>query len=745
MPGSKFPYYFQHDTVDCGPACLRMVAKYYNKDFNIEQLRQYCFLRANGVSLLGISEGAERIGFQTLMVKTSYDKLLKEVPLPCILHWDQDHFVVLYKIKKGSFGKACKFIIANPNGAGIIEVEEADFRRSWIGEDEKGVLLVLYPSARFEEEGPDENVAALSGLPALPLTARHQLTKFIRPFRRQLLLLLTGLIVTSLLSLLSPFLNQYLVDVVIAYKTKELLALVLFAQLAIFLGSAVIEIVRNTIYLHVSNRLGISLVADFITKLMRLPLNFFDTRSTGDINQRIQDHDKIETFLTSTSLNAIFSLFNIAVFSIVLCIFSPQLFYIFFGMSSAAVGWIFLFQGKRRRLNYKRFQTLKYSQNSIIEMIAGIKDIKLNNSEIAYRWDWERNQVKKFKINIAYLANEQWQKGGFDFLNQLKNILIIYISAMLVIHDQLTVGTMMSIMFLISQINAPLYQLIDFFRLFQDAKISFERRADIENYEPEKKDETVSTNDINLVAHEDIRLENVSFRYASPKAALTLRNVSFTIPKNKVTAIVGPSGCGKTTLLKLLLKFYEPSSGVIKIGNTPLYNVDNTVWRDHCGAVMQDGHVFSDTIARNIVIDNTAVDKQMIERAATVANIRDFIETLPLGFSTRLGSSGGGLSAGQRQRLLIARAVYKDPPFILFDEATSALDARNERVIIENLNNFFRGKTVLVIAHRLSTIKNADQIIVMDEGRVVETGNHYSLLQSRGFYYDLVSNQIEMS
>lgn len=734
----KYPYYFQHDSSDCGPACLRMIARFYGKESSIEKIRSNCYLGNNGVSLLGISEGAQKLGFTTMMLKTTFKKLLETVPLPCILHWEQDHFVVLYEIKKGHSKRRRKFIVADPNGSSIVRLDESEFSKCWISNNnEEGILLALYPSENFLEDGRYKK--------KLTRGEKSLLFSFIKPYKRQFLVLLLGLFISSIILLAPPFLNQYLVDSVIRFKTREAIVLILLAQLAVFIGATIIDFIKSTVYLHVSNRLGISMVSDFIWKLMRLPINFFDTRSTGDINQRVQDHEKIETFLTSTSLNALFSLFNIILFSVILFVFNIQIFLIFIVFSVFSIVWVALFQGKRRMLNYKRFQTLKYSQNNIIEMISGIKDIKLNNSEVNYKTNWEKNQNKKYQINIKYLRNEQIQKGGFDFCNQLKNILIIYIAANYVISGSLTIGTMMSIMYLISQINTPLYQIVDFFKLSQDAKISFERRSDIENYTPEDDGTDLLEKKDSLRLNGDIHLNNIFFRYSGPQTPYILKDISFTIPKNKITAIVGPSGCGKTTLLKLLLKFYEPQLGTITVGEKNLLDINCRQWRENCGSVMQDGYIFSGSIAKNIAIENDNINFDQVNYATVIANINEFVNDLPMKLSTKIGAGGGGLSAGQKQRILIARAIYKDPQFILFDEATSALDARNERIIIENLNKYFVGKTVLIIAHRLSTVKNADQIIVMDKGEVIEVGDHSSLIGARGFYYELISNQLELA
>ncbi|HVI48709.1 MAG TPA: peptidase domain-containing ABC transporter [Chitinophaga sp.] len=735
------PYFPQHDANDCGPACLKMVSTFYGKNYTLNELREYCYINAGGVSLLGIAEGAEKIGFHTLMLKTDYEKLLKDVPLPSILHWNQEHFVVLYdRTVQGLFKKEIKFKIADPaNSLGINNIDETTFRKNWISDaDDKGVLLVLYPTDNFYDgnNGKDKDAQRNNIYSAF--------YPFLKPYRKQFFSLFLGMLLASVFALIFPFLNQYLLDIGVYMKNRNILIMLLLAQLSIFLGSTIIDITRNVLYLHISNRISIRLVSDYLNRLMRLPVSFFEIRSTGDINQRIQDHDKIETFLTNTSINTIFSIFNIIMFSVVLFVYNTTIFCTYLLLSLLSVGWIILFQHKRRRINYKKFQALKVSQDNLLEIIGGIKEIKLNNSETIRRWRWERNQIKKYKINVEYLTIEQWQKTGFDFINQFKNILIIYIAANLVMADKLTVGAMLSVLYVVGQINNPLQQLTDFFKLFQDARISFERRSDILNIQAEEQEEAEEQGSEASLESGDIHINNLYFQYSSPKSSYVLKSLNLTIPRNKVTAIVGPSGCGKTTLLKLLLKFYTPVQGEIKVGDEYLSNISDRLWRSKCGAVMQDGYIFGDTIARNIVTDGSPINRTLINRAVEIANIKDFINSQPLRYTTKLGMNGYGLSAGQKQRLLIARAVYKNPDYLFFDEATSALDAKNERTIIENLNAFYKGKTVVVVAHRLSTVKNADQIIVMNNGEIVETGTHIELIKKQAFYYDLVKNQLEL-
>lgn len=740
MNGKAFPYYAQHDANDCGPSCLRMVAKFYGKDYSLQQLRDYCFINSNGVSLLGISEAAEKIGFHSLMVKTDYQKIINDVPLPAILHWNQEHFVVLYdksNIRSEPAAKRRnKFVIGDPHpSSGIISVDEPTFRKSWISDaDDKGVALVLYPTEKFFNDDRALEPAQKNSLKSL--------IGFLKPYKKYIAQLLLGMLIASIFSLAVPLLTQAMLDYGIQQSDNQLVMLILIGQLMIFAGETCIEIIRNIIFLSISSRVTITIISGYLTKLMRLPIRFFDIRSTGDIIQRLKDYDKIENFLTGTTINTIFSFLNIIIFSIVILLYSPFVFLLFFLMSALSVGWIFFFQRRRKILNYKRFQNMRASQDSLYEIINGIKEIKLNNAEISRRWQWERNQVRLFKINAKALVLEQWQRIGFGFINHLKNILITYVAAREVMSGSMTIGMMLSVVYIIGQTNWPLNQLIDFFRSAQDARISFDRLNEVETIK--KEDEGTETPQHQTEAHGDIVLNNLYFQYGSPRSPYVLEDITTSFPKGKVTAIVGPSGCGKTTLLKLLLKFYPPVKGDISIGDTPLPNISDRVWRNQCAAVLQDGHFFADTIAHNIVIDGSEIDENKMNRAVHMANIKNFINRLPLGYTTKLGINGSGLSAGQKQRLLIARAVYKDPDFLLLDEATSALDAGNEKVIIGNLAEFYKGKTVIIVAHRLSTVKNADQIVVMNEGQIVETGTHHTLVKKRGFYYELVSNQLEL-
>lgn len=726
----KFPFYKQPDTKDCGPTCLRIVSKYYGKSISLQQIRNLSETTREGSSLLGLSDAAENLGFRSMGVQIDFNTLAEEVPFPCVAHWNKNHFVVVYKIDKNN-----KVYISDPS-YGLITYTREEFIKSWIGENanentEEGIVLILETTPSFfqTEFDAEESRASFTFL-----------SKYLLKYKSLVIQLAVGLLGGSLLSLIFPFLTQSIVDVGIQNQDINFIYVVLLAQIMLFLGRMGIETIRSWILLHLSARINISIISDFFIKLMRLPISFFDTRMTGDIMQRINDHHRIEQLLTSSSLNTLFSLVNLIIFSIVLLFYDYRLFLVYLVGAVLYIGWISFFLKKRKELDYKRFSQVSQEQSKVIELINGMQEIKMHNAEKQKRWDWEFLQVKLFKIRIKSLSLEQWQSVGGNFINQMKDILVSFLSAKLVLSGNLTLGMMLSVQYIIGQLNSPLLQLIDFIKQTQDAKISLERLGEIHDKDDEEdKNEQYVTD----VPKRDIEIKDMSFRYIGSDVPV-FENLSLTIPYQQTTAIVGASGSGKTTLLKLLMKFYDPDQGEIRIGNTNMKNISPRYWRDHCGVVMQEGYVFNDTIANNIAVGEDHIDKQKLRRAVEIANIKDFIEGLPLSYNTKIGNEGVGVSGGQKQRLFIARAVYKSPEYILFDEATSALDANNEKVIMENLEQFFKGKTAVVIAHRLSTVRHADKIIVLDHGRVVEEGSHAELVDLRGEYYRLVRNQLEL-
>lgn len=726
----NFQTYKQPDMMDCGPTCLRMIAKHYGRSISLEKLRVLSDTTRSGSSLKSIADASEAIGFKSFGAKVSYDTLKQMGALPCIIFWKEYHFVVVYKIKRDTV------YVADP-AHGKLTYSKQEFIDNWIGKNatentDEGICLLMEPTENLKKSESDDKAEKKDiGF----------LLKYLTKYKRTLLQLGLGLFSASLLQLIFPFLTQSVVDIGIQNKDIHFLYLILIGQLFIFLGKTIIEITRGWILLHLSTRINISLVSDFLIKLMKLPISFFDSKMTGDIMQRIDDHKRIEQLLTNQTLNVLFSTFNFIVFGIILAIYSIPIFIIFLIGTALYLSWVVFFLKKRKRLDHKHFAQISDERSKIMELIQGMQEIKLHNAERQKRWGWENIQVRLFKLRIKSLKLEQMQTNGANIVNELKNILISFYSAKLVVDGSLTLGMMLSISYIIGQLNAPISQILSFTYSFQDAKISLERLSEIHS----KADEEPHDAKMNKVIpfNHTISLEKVDFHYAGMSNNV-ISDLNLNILANKVTAIVGSSGSGKTTLMKMLLRFYEPTNGEIKIDNLSLNTISQHTWREHCGSVMQEGYIFSDTIANNIGIGEDEVDKDKLLHAVKVANIREFIESLPLSYNTKIGAEGMGISTGQKQRILIARAVYKNPDFLFFDEATSALDATNERIIMENLNEFFKGKTTVVIAHRLSTVKNSDQIVVLEEGKIIEKGTHKELIQLNGSYYNLVKNQLEL-
>lgn len=722
----RFKYYKQLDAMDCGPTCLRMVAKYHGRSFNLRTLSRFCGFNREGVSMLGMSEAAEKIKFRSIGARLTINEL-KKVSLPCILHWRLYHFVVLYRVSKRYF------YIADP-ADGLIKMTEKEFVGSWIGNStiNSGVALILSPTPEFYQQSDDRTREVSWSL----------LLGYFILYKNFFFQLLIGLFLGSLMQLVMPFLTQSVVDVGISTKNIDFIYLILIAQSMLIVGRATVEFIRSWILLHISTRINIAILTDFLIKLMKLPMSFFDSKMVGDIMQRIDDQKRIETFLTGTTITTFFSIFNLLVFSVVLAHYDITIFFVFIISSLLYFAWIMIFMKYRRRLNYKNFEISAKNQSSIVQLVNGMQEIKLNNCEQQKRWEWEHLQARQFKFNVKNLSLSQYQQGGSTFINEGGNLLITFLSAKAVVDGHLTLGAMIALQYIIGQVNSPIHQLLSFSQTYQDAKISLERLNEVHEMEDEQPELQSFLNV--LPDDKSISIRNLTFSYPGAGNEPVLDRISLDIPQGKITAIVGMSGSGKTTILKLLLRFYELKKGQVKVGGQSIDHFTFKLWREKCGVVMQDGYIFSDTIERNIAVGKEVPDVIKLNKAIRIANIQDLIDELPLGLNTKIGAEGNGISQGQRQRILIARAVYKDPEYIFFDEATNSLDSNNERTIMKNLAEFFTGRTVIIVAHRLSTVTCADNIIVLEKGRLIEQGTHHQLTALKGDYYHLVKNQLEL-
>ena len=729
----SFKCIIQSDSMMCGITCLQMVCKHFGREVSLRTLSKLCVATSEGVSMLGVNEAANKLGLRTMCARTDFDTLSKAT-LPCVLHWNQNHFVVLYKVRKGRI-----FYVADP-GKGLVKYNLEEFGKHWVSTasqgEEKGIAMFLEPTLEFyshkvdneEEDGSPRSFQFLFG--------------YIKQYRKYFGQIVLGLLVGSLLQLILPFLTQSIVDVGIKNQNIGFIWLILLGQLMLTISRTAIDFIRRWLLLHISLRINISLVSDFFIKLLKLPMSFFDTKLMGDLMQRMGDHSRVNSFLTQQTLSIVFSLFTFVVFSIVLLSYNWLIFAIFMLGSLLYGGWLALFLRRRKVLDYELFEQQAINNNKTYEFITSMQEIKLQDCEQRRRWEWEDVQADLFNVQMKSLKLQQTQEAGSIFINELKNIVITVVAATAVIHGQLTLGMMLAVQYIIGQLNSPVEQLMSFFYSVQDVRISLERINEIHRMDDENGKQGLETSVTDET--KGIDMENINFKYDPHALKTIIDNVSLTIPKGKVTAIVGASGSGKTTLIKLMLGYYPVLGGQINIGGTDVNTLNKKWWRRQCGVVMQDGVIFSESIARNIAVDDKEIDKQRLQTAAEIACIHDYVMGLPLKYNTKIGRDGVGLSQGQKQRILIARAVYKNPNYIFLDEATNSLDANNERMIVEHLDEFYKGKTVVIVAHRLSTVKNADQIVVLDKGKVVEIGNHEELTAKRGAYYNLVKNQLEL-
>ena len=724
----RFPLILQRDAIQCGVSCLQMICKYYGQSYSFEEFEKICFPTVEGISLLGIKDAAETVGLSTTCCQLSLHAL-KRISFPCILHWNQNHFVVLYKYKRG------KFYIADP-GIGKTEYLEKEFVKYWSFDHQNsnmGTCLLLVPTESFLNNSKQDKASSSS---------LKVVIGYIQQYKKYLAIIAMGLLVGCILEIILPFLTQSIVDIGIHKQDINIIFLILLGELMIVVGKTSIDFIRRWLLLHISVRLNLFLVSDFFIKLLRLPMHFFDSKLIGDFMQRIGDHNRIQSFLTNQVMSLLFALVSFLVLGSVLVYYDIKIFVTFLIGSIVYGAWIALFLKERKIIDYKLFGLQAKNQDRTFQFITSIQEIKLQGCECRRRWEWEDNQADLFTVQMRSMKLQQTQEAGSIFINEVKNIIITVFAATAVIHGHMSLGAMLAVQYIIGQLNSPIEQLMSFVNSFQDVKLSLERINEIHTVKEEE------TNSSQLTEFQDadksIYINQLDFKYNHHSRKNTIENVSLCIPQGKVTAIVGASGCGKTTLLKLLLGFYPVNKGTISIARHNLNEYNIKWWRKHCGVVMQDGVIFSESISRNIAVGDEEIDVERLEQAARIANIHDYIMGLPLKYNTQIGRDGVGLSQGQKQRILIARAVYKNPAYIFLDEATNALDAKNEKAIVENLNEFYKGRTVIVVAHRLSTVKNADQIIVLDNGKVVETGNHASLIAKQGAYVNLVKNQLEL-
>lgn len=722
---NRFPVEYQMDSQDCGPACLKIIAKHFGKFYSLQSLRDKCGITKEGVSLLDLSTGAESIGLRTLAIKCTVDDVVNSVPFPAIIFWKDSHFVVVYHANK-------KYVWVSDPAKGRVKYSHEEFRKGWYQKGVKqGVLLAIEPTAEFKDSKAEREQRK---------NTFSSILKYFTPYQRNFTLIFVIMLLVTALQGMLPFISKAVIDVGIKTSDVNFINMVLIGNISILLSVMIFNVIRDWILMHITARVNIALISDYLIKLMKLPVTFFEYKLLGDILQRAQDHERIRSFIMNNSLSLIFSILTFVVFSIILLIYNAIIFYIFISGSILYAGWVLLFLNIRKKMDWEYFELLSKNQSYWVETVSSIQDIKIYNYEKHRRWKWEEIQARLYHVNKRVLAITNAQNLGAQFIESIKNMGIVFFCATAVIKGEITFGVMISTQFIIGMLNGPLVQFINFIVSAQYAKISFLRINEIKQLEDEEELLSVGSTTI-LPENKSLILDNVNFQYTA-NSPLVLHNIYLHIPENKVTAIVGGSGSGKSTLLKLLVRLYKPSYGDIKMDKMNVNAINLRQWRNMCGVVMQDGKIFSDTILNNIVLDDERIDYDQLRKVCRIAQIEDEINAMPKGFETNIGENGRGLSGGQKQRLLIARALYRNPQYLFLDEATNALDTINEKKIVEALNNAFLQRTVIVVAHRLSTIRNTDQIVVLDKGYIVEIGNHESLMERKGHYFQMVASQV---
>jgi ATP-binding cassette, subfamily B, bacterial len=724
MTFKNFPHYKQLDTMDCGPTCIMIVAKYYGKYLSLQYLRDKCGMTREGISLLDIAHAAEIVGFRIHATLLSFESLKTKAPLPSIVYWQQKHFVVVYKIDS-------KHVYISDPATGLVRYTYQEFCDNWLDKADKGAVMALEPQPDFQEFAEGE--------PRRKYKALQSILAYLKPYKTSLVQLFVVMILITAIQTVLPFIMRAMYDVGIRTKDLGFIYILLIANILLILSTGLANVLKNWLLAHLTSRLNIAMVSDYLIKLMKLPITYFETKMIGDILQRANDHERIKVFLSNVLINTFFSLLSLIVFGVVLFIFNINLFWVFLVGSLLYIGWILLFIKIQEKLDWKTYDLNAKNQSYWIETVNTIQDTKIANYEKKRRWKWEAIQAALYRVNLKSLTVSQTQELGSQIINNLKNIVLTFFSAKAVLEGNMTMGEMISTQFIIGFLNAPIAQLVMFIQYSELAYISFKRLSEIDQITPEENES--NTNNFNLPSNKNLTLQNVSFHYQGNKE-LILKNISIEIPENKTTAIVGHSGCGKTTLLRLILRFYQPSYGEITLGDMNLNSVSLSQWRKNCAAVLQDGRIYNDTILNNIALEDDNIDYEELKEAVKIANIEQEIVTLPLGYQTRIGETGRGLSHGQKQRILLARAVYQNPQFLILDEATSALDSENEDIILTHLETFFENRTVVIAAHRLSTFKRADQVIVLQNGQVAESGKHEELLLKRGIYFNLIKPQL---